>query len=258
MGIIFVKKTIKKDVILISGKGRYKDLTGKKYTRLTVIKRVLTPPYVRKNNTDAYWLCKCDCGSNKDVFVRTADLNRGITKSCGCLQEESRHFHTKKYNTYDLSGEYGIGYTEEGDYFWFDLEDYDKIKDYYWSIDKDGYIYCISAKIRMHRFIMNCPDNLQVDHIVHNNFDNRKKYLRIVTNQQNQRNKRVHKNSQTKIKGVRFIKSKYVAYIVINYKYIHLGTYTNIEDAIKARIEAENKYFGEYSYNNSIKLSEQH
>lgn len=33
-----------------------------------------------------------------------------------------------KTNTYDLTGEYGIGYTSSGDEFWFDLEDYDKIK----------------------------------------------------------------------------------------------------------------------------------
>ena len=36
----------------------------------------------------------------------------------------------KKYNTYDLSGEYGIGYTSKGEEFYFDLDDYDKIKDY--------------------------------------------------------------------------------------------------------------------------------
>lgn len=34
-------------------------------------------------------------------------------------------------NTYDLSGEYGIGYTTKGEEFWFDLEDYDKIKSIY-------------------------------------------------------------------------------------------------------------------------------
>ena len=42
----------------------------------------------------------------------------------------------KKYNTYDLSGEYGIGYTTKGEKFLFDLEDYEKIKDYCWCVDK--------------------------------------------------------------------------------------------------------------------------
>lgn len=36
----------------------------------------------------------------------------------------------KRYNRYDLTGEYGIGYTNQGVEFYFDLEDYDKIKEY--------------------------------------------------------------------------------------------------------------------------------
>ena len=30
----------------------------------------------------------------------------------------------------------------------------------------------------------------------------------------------------------------------------HLGTFNSFEDAVKARKRAEQKYFGEYSYNN--------
>ena len=30
----------------------------------------------------------------------------------------------------------------------------------------------------------------------------------------------------------------------------HLGTFNRFEDAVKARKRAEQKYFGEYSYNN--------
>ena len=60
--------------------GKFKDLTGMKFNRLTVIKRV--------ENKGKYvcWLCKCDCGN--EVRVVTADLKRGNTKSCGCLQKE--------------------------------------------------------------------------------------------------------------------------------------------------------------------------
>ncbi|WP_368488451.1 hypothetical protein [Clostridium sp. BJN0013] len=39
-----------------------------------------------------------------------------------------------KYNTYDLTGEYGIGYDAKGNIFYFDLEDYDRIKDFYWAV----------------------------------------------------------------------------------------------------------------------------
>ena len=30
------------------------------------------------------WLCKCDCG--KSVLVASGNLNRGSTKSCGCIR----------------------------------------------------------------------------------------------------------------------------------------------------------------------------
>lgn len=34
-------------------------------------------------NWAARWACKCDCGSQKDVFA--ANLRRGLSTSCGCL-----------------------------------------------------------------------------------------------------------------------------------------------------------------------------
>lgn len=57
------------------------DLTGKKFGRLTVIKR-------SGSNRDgsAMWLCRCECGIEK--IVRGTDLKNGKTKSCGCFQKE--------------------------------------------------------------------------------------------------------------------------------------------------------------------------
>lgn len=61
--------------------GKFIDLTGKKFGRLIVIKRV-------KNNYFGvvYWLCKCDCGNFKTI--RGNNLKSGKTQSCGCLQKE--------------------------------------------------------------------------------------------------------------------------------------------------------------------------
>lgn len=61
------------------------DLTGKKFGRLTVIKRAedtISDKGVRTKR----WECICDCG-NKTI-VRQAGLQRGTTKSCGCLHRE--------------------------------------------------------------------------------------------------------------------------------------------------------------------------
>ena len=52
-----------------------KDLTGKKFEKLTVI------DYDHSNN-GAYWLCRCDCGNTK--VIRGSSLIKGVTTSCGC------------------------------------------------------------------------------------------------------------------------------------------------------------------------------
>ena len=53
------------------------DLTGQRFGRLTVMKRVGTA------DRKAIWRCRCDCGKKTDV--RSSDLKSGNTKSCGCL-----------------------------------------------------------------------------------------------------------------------------------------------------------------------------
>lgn len=63
----------------------FKDLTGQKFGRLTVIKRVENNKWGR-----AQWLCQCECG-NTTILTGNA-LLRGNTKSCGCLAAEN-HLH---------------------------------------------------------------------------------------------------------------------------------------------------------------------
>ena len=41
-----------------------KDLTGQRFGMLTVIKRV-----VKEGNRKPYWLCRCDCGREKVVYL---------------------------------------------------------------------------------------------------------------------------------------------------------------------------------------------
>ena len=99
--------------------------------------------------------------------------------------------------------------------------------------------------IEMHRFIMNFPKGKYVDHINHNTLDNRKCNLRICNNADNIRNGKIRTNNKSGYNGICFDKSrnKWLAGIKVNYKRIFLGRYVNIEDAIKARKEAEKKYF---------------
>jgi hypothetical protein len=59
---------------------KMKDITGKQYTRLTVVK------YIGKKKKLYIWECICECGNMKNV-PRT-DLTSGHVRSCGCLQKD--------------------------------------------------------------------------------------------------------------------------------------------------------------------------
>lgn len=234
---------------------RNNDLTGKKFGRLTVIKRDedrIQPSGQHK----ARWLCKCDCGNPNLISVDGYNLKSGHTKSCGCFNSECASKRHKQYNTYDLSGEYGIGYTNKGEEFYFDLEDYDKVSQCSWSENDNGYIitYTINRKkaIRLHRYIMNletCSYPI-IDHKNNKKFDNRKDNLRIANQQTNQINRKENKNNKSGIKGVSLDKrnNKYYARIMINGKNIFLGYFENKEEAKEARDKAEQNYFGEFAY----------
>ena len=52
------------------------DITNQKFGKLTAIKKAPS----RSGKT--YWLCKCECGNEKEV--QTSHLMDGRTKSCGC------------------------------------------------------------------------------------------------------------------------------------------------------------------------------
>ena len=226
----------------------YIDLTGQKFGRLTVIRKAENP-----SEAHIKWLCECECGNF--ITTRGTSLRSGITKSCGCLvSDKIREWNkaNKKCNVYDLTGDYGIGYASNtNEPFYFDLEDYDKIKDYYWSANTDGYMYstCDDEYILMHRLIIdeNNPE-MQVDHFNRNRKDNRKENLKSVTPQHNNWNRGMNQNNKSGVTGVRWNKKaeKWIAYIMRK----HLGTFNSFEDAVKARKRAEQKYFGEYSYNN--------
>ena len=230
--------------------GRCVDLTGQKFGKLTVIKKEKSSA-----DGDSKWLCECECGNS--IIMQGASLRKTVVipKSCGCLQKDfmrKRNKANKKHNTYDLNGDYGIGYSSnDNEEFYFDLEDYDKIKDYYWSANTDGYMYstCDDEYILMHRLIIdeNNPE-MQVDHFNRNRKDNRKENLKSVTPQHNNWNRGMNQNNKSGVTGVRWNKKaeKWIAYIMRK----HLGTFNSFEDAVKARKRAEQKYFGEYSYNN--------
>lgn len=248
---------------------KFIDLTEQKFGKLTVVERAES--HIKPNGSKVtQWWCKCDCGNEDLVLVSSSNLTNGHTKSCGCLRIEKSiengkklkgksNLKNKKYNAYDLSGEYGVGYLSSGEEFYFDLEDYELIKNYCWWKNDEGYLIASlnnNKKIRLSRLIMNESDpSIRIDHKNHNTMNNRKSNLRRATSSENAMNSELSSANTSGVTGVLLDKkyNKWVASIMVNYKSIHLGRFDKFDDAVKARKEAEEKYFGKWSYDNSIK-----
>lgn len=80
--------------------GKFKDLSGKRFERLLVVKRE------EGKFNQAYWLCCCDCGNQ--IIVASQKLISGSTKSCGCLRNENN----KKRNELRKSNLAGMTFGE--------------------------------------------------------------------------------------------------------------------------------------------------
>jgi hypothetical protein len=61
-------------------------MIGEQFNRLTVVE------FARRDaSRSLYWLCHCTCGN--DTVVRGSHLRTGHTKSCGCLDQETKTIH---------------------------------------------------------------------------------------------------------------------------------------------------------------------
>lgn len=236
------------------------DITGKIFNNLKVICWDTNPPDTEyKAEATGLWKCECLlCGSLAWATKHQLESEKRKTcRACGIKNKNKR----KKHNEYDLSGDYGIGYTYDTHKpFYFDKEDYELIKDYSWRTNPDGFIVATknSKKVLIHRIIMGVTDRkIVVDHIAHQRNDNRKANLRLTTTHNNTINDKVAKNNKSGVTGVCWNKqcNKWQAYIWHNGKGKGLGYFENFEDAVAARHAAEDELFGEYSYRRSMELA---
>jgi len=209
------------------------------------------------------WICECQCEKKIIKLYNRHSLTSGKTHSCGCMNYQLRkETIIKKYkNKYYFNRNICviIANNTKNKYF-IDAEDYEKIKDYPWYETKRGYLATTINRrtVMLHRIIMGMPDNDDrvVDHIFHdetgNNgfYDNRKSNLRITSQHKNTENRKRSSNNSSGTTGVSWSKNEcaWKAYITYKGKRINLGTYSNIEDAIKVRKEREHQLFGEYQY----------
>lgn len=113
-----------------------------------------------------------------------------------------------------------------------------------------GYLrVCVNGRLtQVHRIIWQMvhgeiPEGLKIDHINGIRSDNRLENLRLVSNQENNKNKRMYRNNSSGVTGITWNKKerKWVATIVINCKLKHLGYFTDFDKAVEVRRDWEKK-----------------
>lgn len=119
-----------------------------------------------------------------------------------------------------------------------DDEDFNKVISVSWYLDSANYVRhkCRKWHGLLHRFVLNYNGPLIVDHIDHNPLNNQKANLRLVTQVENQKNRKGNQtNNSTGVNGTCLTASGWQAYVNVMGKRIHLGYYRTLETASLAR-----------------------
>lgn len=139
-----------------------------------------------------------------------------------------------------------------------DDEDYERVIQYNWHCAKRLTTIYAGSRIRdvdkketyvlMHRFIMNAPKGVEVDHINGNGLDNQSHNLRFATHQENTRNQ----HRKRGFKGIaeqsfNQYRKRFWSSINVGKARITLGFYDNEMAAACAYDYAAVEYFGEFA-----------
>ncbi len=135
-----------------------------------------------------------------------------------------------------------------------DDSDFELLSQQNWQLGADGYPRSHGEVKLMSRFIMNAPRHLEVDHIDGNPLNNQRANLRLATSSQNKCNRGARKDCKSGYKGVSWHsqRNKWTARIKAGTKYLHLGLFEDIKDAVSAYNNAAQKYHGEFAFINKL------
>lgn len=103
--------------------------------------------------------------------------------------------------------------------------------------------------ILLHRFILNAPDDMQVDHVNSDGLDNRRANLRLATSSQNCCNRTRHPNNKTGFTGVYWHNRLKTFCVQVRYEgaTYSLSGFDMAEDAARARDALAKRYHGEFA-----------
>ncbi|KFN88913.1 MULTISPECIES: AP2 domain-containing protein [Streptococcus] len=194
------------------------DLTGRRFGRLTVLGDV-----GKRNPRKAIlWQCRCDCG--KIAFARGDHLKNGKIKSCGCLNKDKKQGRFK------------------------DLSNYEN--------DNFKVLKKVESKNQRAMWLCKCKHCGNTIELHSNNINKyhscgclrtgaSKEYMESIRDVESLKSTKPTKKSTTGVRGVYYQKKKhsYQAFINVNKKEKYLGSFKTLEEAAKARKEAEKEFW---------------
>lgn len=202
------------------------DLTGRRFGRLTVIRRAETQNYRTR------WICRCDCGQEKTVASR--DLKSGKVKSCGCLRRD-----VSEKNKKDIAGRRFGRLTAL-----YPTQNRDRHGAVCWMCRCDcGNLTEAAVPSLMNGSCKSCgclkkENQEKIQSRLHRIDGTCVEFLE-------KRKKR--KDNKSGFRGVYQIKNgKYRVSIGFQGERIYLGVYEIFDDAVEARLSAEKELYGEF------------
>lgn len=193
-------------------------------------------------------IVKCDyCGKEKEL----KDYDAKRSKTHFCSNECKSNYQKKQNHIVLLQDNKTCEMHIKDQKVLFDVIDLEKIQQYKWTLKFDKTInnYYVRAHNRnenwkerkstsIHRLIMSpIPDGMVIDHISRQTLDNRRCNLRVVTQQENSKNKGFYKNNKSGYKYVHFHNAhkRWVVEIKINGKAKYIGSSKDLQKAIQIR-----------------------
>jgi hypothetical protein len=172
------------------------------------------------------------------------------------MQVELFHWRIKmKKRKIRIEGDIGYVPLADGTEAIIDAEDAELVGQYNWSLSH-GYVVTNlplgngkHRTLQLHRLVMGGPEGKLVDHRSNDPRINQKEFLRVATNAGNSQNAKMRDDNTSGHKGVCWNRQlkKWQASIRHEGKRIHLGLFTEVEEAAKAYREAALKYHKEFA-----------